>query len=218
MFDIRQKYNEIIKTIPQGVTMVAATKQRTIGDIKEAYDAGIRIVGENYVQEALGKYEKIEGLQWHLIGHLQRNKVKDALKIFDCIQSVDSVRLAREINKQCEKLSSIMPILVQVNIGEEESKHGLCPDNAFEIVTQIAEFPNLRVEGLMTMEPYFDDPEKARPYFVCMKNLFDDLKSRNIPNTDLRVLSMGMSNSYQVAIEEGSNMVRLGTLLFGSRK
>ena len=112
----------------------------------------------------------------------------------------------------------VMPILVQVNIGEEESKHGLCPDNAFEIVAQIADFPNLRLEGLMTMEPYFDDPEKARPYFVCMKKLFDDLKSRNIPNTDLKVLSMGMSNSYRVAIEEGSNMIRLGTLLFGQRR
>jgi hypothetical protein len=217
MSDIWQKYNEIIKTIPQGVTLVAATKQRSIEEIREAYIAGIKIIGENYVQEALSKYEKIEGLQWHMIGHLQRNKVKDAIKIFDCIQSVDSVRLAKEINDQCEKVSRIMPILVQINIGEEESKHGLCPDNVYEIVHQIANFPNLRIDGLMTMEPYFDDPEKARPYFVCMKHIFDDLKARNIPNINMKILSMGMSNSYQVAIEEGSNMVRIGTRLFGSR-
>lgn len=217
MSDIWQKYNEIIKTIPQGVTLVAATKQRSIEEIREAYIAGIKIVGENYVQEALSKYEKIEGLQWHMIGHLQRNKVKDAIKIFDCIQSVDSVRLAKEINDQCQKVSRIMPILIQINIGEEENKHGLCPDNAYEIAQQIANFPNLRIDGLMTMEPYFDDPEKARPYFVCMKHIFDDLKTRNIPNINMKILSMGMSNSYQVAIEEGSNMVRIGTRLFGSR-
>jgi len=217
MSDIWQKYNEIIETIPQGVTLVAATKQRSIEEIREAYIAGIKIVGENYVQEALSKYEKIEGLQWHMIGHLQRNKVKDAIKIFDCIQSVDSVRLAKEINDQCEKVSRIMPILIQINIGEEESKHGLCPDNVYEIVSQIAKFPNLQIDGLMTMEPYFDDPEKARPYFACMKRIFDDLKARNIYNTNMKILSMGMSNSYKVAIEEGSNMVRIGTKLFGSR-
>lgn len=217
MSNIKKKYEEIIETLPQGVTLVAATKQRTIEEIKEAFELGVKIAGENYVQEALNKYEKIEGLQWHLIGHLQRNKVKDALKIFDCIQSVDSVRLAKEINDQCDKFSRIMPIFIQINIGEEESKHGLCPDNFLEVVSQIAKFPNLKINGLMTMEPYFDDPENARPYFICMKRIFDDLKSRNIPNTDLKTLSMGMSNSYRVAIEEGSNMVRIGTRLFGPR-
>jgi pyridoxal phosphate enzyme (YggS family) len=217
MSDIRQKYEEIIKTIPQGVALVAATKQRTIEDIREAYDVGIGIVGENYVQEAQNKYEKIEGLKWHMIGHLQRNKVKDAIKVFDCIQSVDSIRLAKEINDQCAKLSIVMPIFIQINIGEEESKHGLCPDNTLEMVNQIAEFPNIRTEGLMTMEPYFDNPEDARPYFVCMKRIFDEIK-HNIPNTDLMILSMGMSNSYRVAIQEGSNMVRIGTSLFGPRK
>jgi len=215
---IKQRYDEIIKTIPNEVILVAATKQRTIDEIKEAYSLGINIVGENYVQEALSKYEKIDGLQWHLIGHLQRNKVKDALKIFDYIQSVDSIRLAKEINDQCEKIQKTMPILIQINIGEEESKHGLCPDNAFEIAEQITKFPNLKIEGLMTMEPYFENPEDARPYFICMKQIFEKLRSQNIPNIDLKILSMGMSNSYKVAIEEGSNMVRIGTKLFGERK
>ncbi|MGQ9610952.1 MAG: YggS family pyridoxal phosphate-dependent enzyme, partial [bacterium] len=157
-------------------------------------------------------------VRWHLIGHLQRNKVKDAVKIFDCIQSVDSLRLAEEINKQCEKINKIMPILIEVNIGGEESKYGIDPDKTADLIAQIALLPNLHVEGLMTMEPYFDDPNYARPFFKQMKQLFDEIKNMKIPNTNINILSMGMSNSYQVAIEEGSNMVRIGTKLFGPRK
>lgn len=217
MAGIKDKYNEIRKIIPHGVAVVAATKQRTIEEIEEAVRAGIEIVGENYVQEAISKYKKIKGLKWHIIGHLQRNKVKDAIKIFDCIQSVDSVRLAKEIDQQCAKLSKIMPIFIEVNIGGEENKYGTNPDEVPDLIYQIAELPNLRVEGMMTMEPYFENPEDARPYLRRMKQLFDEVKSCNIPNTDIKILSMGMSNSYQVAIEEGSNMVRIGTRLFGPR-
>jgi pyridoxal phosphate enzyme (YggS family) len=217
MADIKDRYNEIKKTIPDNVTIVAVTKQRTIKEIEEAVDAGITIFGENYVQEAMSKYKHIEGLQWHIIGHLQRNKVKDVLKIFNCIQSVDSVRLAVEIDTQCAKLARIMPILIEVNIGGEESKYGVKPDEVLETVRQIANLPNLHIEGLMTMEPYFDDPEKARPYFKLMKQIFDGIKSQNIPNVEMKTLSMGISNSYEIAIEEGSNMVRIGTKLFGHR-
>ena len=217
MASIKERYDEIKKTIPHGVTIVAATKQRTIEEIEEATRAGIEIVGENYVQEAINKYKKIEGLKWHIIGHLQRNKIKDAIKICDCIQSVDSVRLAKEIDQQCAKISKIIPIFIEVNIGSEESKSGVKPDEVIDIIRQIAEFPNLRIEGMMTMEPYFENPEDARPYLNRMKQLFDEVKSHNIPNTDIKILSMGMSNSYQVAIEEGSNMVRIGTRLFGPR-
>lgn len=212
------RYKEIIKTIPDDVELVAATKQRSIEEIKQAIDAGIKIIGENYVQEALSKYKEIENVRWHLIGHLQRNKVKDAVKIFDCIQSVDSLRLAEEINKQCEKINKIMPILIEVNIGGEESKYGIDPDKTAGLIAQIALLPNIHVEGLMTMEPYFDDPNNARPYFKQMRQLFGKIKNMKIPNTNINILSMGMSNSYRVAIEEGSNMVRIGTKLFGPRK
>ncbi len=217
-YGIKIRYEEIIRTIPDNVKLVAATKQRNIEEIKLAIDVGIKIIGENYVQEALGKYKEIENVEWHLIGHLQRNKVKDAVKIFDCIQSVDSLRLAEEINRQCEKINRIMPVLIEVNIGREESKYGIDTDKTADLITQIALLPNIHVEGLMTMEPYFDDPNDARPYFRQMKQLFDRIRDMKIPNTELSTLSMGMSNSYQVAIEEGSNMVRIGTKLFGPRK
>jgi pyridoxal phosphate enzyme (YggS family) len=217
MASIKERYDEIKKTIPHGVTIVAASKQRTIEEIEEATRSGIEIVGENYVQEAINKYKKIEGLKWHIIGHLQRNKVKDAINICDCIQSVDSVRLAREIDQQCAKMLKIMPIFIEVNIGDEESKSGVKPDEVIDIIRQIAELPNLRIEGMMTMEPYFENPEDARPCLKRMKQLFGEVKSCNIPNTDIKILSMGMSNSYQIAIEEGSNMVRIGTRLFGHR-
>jgi len=214
---IKERYEEIKKTIPQGVAIVAATKGRTIGEIEEAVKAGIEIAGENYVQEAVSKYKKIEGLKWHIIGHLQRNKAKDAIKMSDCIQSVDSLRLAKEIDQQCAKISKIMPVFIEVNIGNEESKSGANPDEILDLTHQVAELPNLRIEGMMTMEPFFENPEEARPYLNRMKQLFDEVKSHNIPNTDIKILSMGMSNSYQVAIEEGSNMVRIGTKLFGPR-
>ena len=214
---IRERYEEIKKTIPQGVTFLAATKGRTIGEIEEAAKVGIEIVGENYVQEAISKYKKIEGLKWHIIGHLQRNKAKDAIKISDCIQSVDSLRLAKEIDQQCARISKIMPVFIEVNIGNEESKSGANPDEILDLIHQVSELPNLRIEGMMTMEPFFENPEEARPYLKRMKQLFDEVKSYNIPNTDIKILSMGMSNSYQVAIEEGSNMVRIGTKLFGPR-
>ena len=214
---IKERYEEIKKTIPQGVAIVAATKGRTIGEIEEVVKAGIEIAGENYVQEAISKYKKIEGLKWHIIGHLQRNKAKDAIKISDCIQSVDSLRLAKEIDQQCAKISKIMPVFIEVNIGNEESKSGANPDEILDLTHQVSELPNLRIEGMMTMEPFFENPEEARPYLKRMKQLFDEVKSLNIPNTDIKILSMGMSNSYQVAIEEGSNMVRIGTKLFGPR-
>ena len=214
---IKERYEEIKKTIPQGVAIVAATKGRTIGEIEEAVKTGIEIAGENYVQEAVSKYKKIEGLKWHIIGHLQRNKAKDAIKISDCIQSVDSLRLAKEIDQQCARISKIMSVFIEVNIGNEESKSGANPDEVPDLIHQVSELPNLRIEGMMTMEPFFENPEEARPYLKRMKQLFDEVKSHNIPNTDIKILSMGMSNSYQVAIEEGSNMVRIGTKLFGPR-
>ena len=219
MSNIKTKCEEIRKDIPQDVTLVAATKERTVAEIQEAIAAGIEIVGENYVQEAVRKHREIgDSVKWHMIGHLQRNKVRDALRVFSLIQSVDSLRLAREIDRQCGRSGKIMPILVEINIAGEGTKYGINPDEAPDMLRQIASFPNLRVEGLMTMEPYLDDPENSRAYFKRMKRLFDEIRSYGIPGAKMRILSMGMSNSYDVAIEEGSNMVRLGTIMFGERK
>ncbi len=219
MSNIKTKCEEIRKSIPQDVTLVAATKERTVEEIQEAIAAGIEIVGENYVQEAVRKHREIgDNVKWHMIGHLQRNKVRDALSVSSLIQSVDSLRLAREIDRQCGRSGKTMPVLMEINIAGEETKYGINPDEAPDMLRQIASFPNLRVEGLMTMEPYLDNPEDSRPYFKRMKRLFDEIKSYGIPNAEMRMLSMGMSNSYEVAIEEGSNMVRIGTKLFGPRK
>ena len=213
------KCQEIRDSIPQGITLIAATKGRTPEEIQEAIDAGIDVIGENYVQEAAEKYSVIgDKARWHMIGHLQRNKVKDALKVFECIQSVDSLRLAKEIDRQCGRYGKIMPVLVEVNIAGEESKYGVKPEELTQIIQQIAALPDLRVNGLMTMEPYSHDPEVSRPHFRRMKQLFDAVKSQDIPGVEMNILSMGMSNSYQVAIEEGSNMVRLGIKLFGPRQ
>ncbi len=219
MSNMGLKCEEIRNSIPQGVTLVAATKGRTAEEIQRAIDAGIDVIGENYVQEAMRKYSAISGkARWHMIGHLQRNKVRDALKVFECIQSVDSLRLANEIDRQCGRSGKIMSVLVEINIAGEESKYGVKPEELTHITQQMAALPNLRVNGLMTMEPYSHDPEASRPHFRRMKQLFDAVKSQDIPGVAMEILSMGMSNSYQVAIEEGSNMVRLGTKLFGPRQ
>jgi len=216
MSNIDMKCKEIRNGIPLSVALVAAVKGRSAEEITEAISAGIEIIGENYVQEAIRKYSEIgDAVKWHMIGHLQRNKVKEASKIFDCIQSVDSLRLAREIDKQCGKLGKVMPVLIEINIAGEESKYGIKPEEAAAALRQIAALPNLEVEGLMTMEPYSTNSEDSRPYFKRMKQLFDDVRSQNIPNVKMKILSMGMSNSYLVAIEEGGNMVRVGTKLFG---
>jgi len=219
MSGIKAKYEEIRESISQGIAIVAATKGRTVEEIQEARAAGIEIIGENYVQEAVSKYSEIgDRVGWHMIGHLQRNKVKQAIKVFECIQSVDSLRLAEEINKQCKQSNKVMPILVEINIAGEESKYGIKPAELPDMLRQIALLPNLQIKGLMTMEPYSDNPENSRPHFERMKRLFDEVSACEIPNIAMEILSMGMSNSYQVAIEEGSNMVRLGTKLFGSRQ
>ncbi len=218
MSDIKARCERIRNSIPQGVTLVAATKGRSVEEILAAAEAGIDVAGENYVQEAVRKYSEIgDRVKWHMIGHLQRNKVKDVLRMFECIQSVDSLRLAREIHRQCERSDRIMSVLVEINIAGEESKYGIKPEELPDVLQQMADLPNLHVKGLMTMEPYFDNPEDSRPYFKNMKRLFDETKACQSHNVEMNILSMGMSNSYQVAIEEGSNMVRVGTKLFGPR-
>ncbi len=215
---IRDNVRRILDELPEGVELVAAAKTRSAEEILEAVEAGLRIVGENYLQEAEDVFEIVgDRVKWHMIGHLQRNKVKKAVRIFDMIETVDTVRLAREIDKQCAGADKVMPVLVEINSGEEEQKAGVPPDEAEGLVREMAGLDHLKVAGLMTMGPFTGDPEEARPYFRTTRAVFDRLAGLAIPGVEMKTLSMGMSNSYRVAVEEGANLVRIGTLIFGER-
>ncbi|MEE9315683.1 MAG: YggS family pyridoxal phosphate-dependent enzyme, partial [bacterium] len=183
---------------------------------EEAIAAGVNIIGESRVREAKEKYEKVESrVVWHLVGHLQRNKAKDAVKIFDLIHSVDSTKLAKEIDKQARKVGKIQKILIEVNVSGEESKYGLSPEGVIPFLQEVSGLPNIKVEGLMTMAPLYENPEDCRPCFKKLKELVEEVKTENIKNVEMTYLSMGMSNDFEVAIEEGSNMVRIGRAIFG---
>jgi len=215
---IKDNVKQILAELPPGVELVAAAKTKTPEEILEAVEAGIKIIGENYVQEAAAAFFEVgRRVKWHFIGHLQTNKVKKAIDIFDMIETVDSVELAREIDKRCAAGGKIMSILIEINSGEEEQKFGMRPADAEALIKEIAAFRNLKLEGLMTMGPFEGDPENSRPYFKVTKNLYDQVKALNLPGMDMKYLSMGMTNSYRVAIEEGANMVRIGTKIFGPR-
>ena len=215
---ITSTVKRILETLPAGVTLVAAAKARSVEGVRAAIRAGVSCVGHNYVQEAARMMPLIqEPVRWHMIGHLQRNKAKKAVQLFDMIETLDSWRLAQEIERRCAVIDKVMPVLVEVNSGREVSKTGVLPEQVDELVWQVSELAHVRIQGLMTMGPRFGDPEDARPYFRATREAFERLAAANIPNVEMRYLSMGMSNSYQVAIEEGANMVRIGTLLFGER-
>jgi pyridoxal phosphate enzyme (YggS family) len=219
MTHITQNIQQLLKELPPGVELVAAAKTRTPAEITEALNAGIKILGENYVQEAEQAYNAIGKLaQWHCIGHLQKNKVKKAVEIFDLIETVDTLDLAEEIDKRCAQIGKIMPVLIEVNSGCEEQKAGAMPQNVIPLAQAVSGLANVRLVGLMTMGPAVGDPEDSRPYFVTTRGVFDELKRLNIPNIQMKYLSMGMTNSYKVALQEGANMVRLGTLIFGERQ
>ncbi len=218
MGNIQARYMEIRKSVPDYVTIVAAAKTRTVEEIKEAIDAGIGIIGENYVQEAQKAISVLgDQAKWHMIGHLQRNKAKQAVQLFDMIETLDSWRLAEIIDRRCAAINKTMSVLVEINSGREASKTGVLPEDLDELIQKLAGLSHIRVQGLMTMGPQFGDPEDARPFFQETKKAFDRISSAGIPNIEMRYLSMGMSNSYRVAIEEGSNMIRIGTDLFGPR-
>ena len=215
---IRDNVRGILDELPEGVGLVAAAKTRSAEEILEAVEAGLRMVGENYLQEAEDAFESVgDRVQWHMIGHLQRNKVKKAVRIFDMIETVDTMRLAREIDKQCARADKVMPVLVEINSGEEEQKAGVLPDDAEGLVREMAGLEHVKVVGLMTMGPFTGDPEDARPYFRTTREIFDRLAGLAIPGVEMSTLSMGMSNSYRVAVEEGATLVRIGTLIFGER-
>ena len=218
MGNIEIRYKEIRKTIPDHVIIVAAAKTRTVDEIKEAINAGIETIGENYVQEAQKAISVLgDQAKWHMIGHLQRNKAKQAVQLFDMIETLDSWRLAEMIDRRCAAIGKTMPVLVEINIGREANKTGVVPEDVDDMIQKLAGLSHIQVQGLMTMGPQFGDPEDARSFFQETKKAFDRIASSDIPNIEMRYLSMGMSNSYRVAIEEGSNMIRIGTELFGQR-
>jgi len=215
---IKQNVSQILGELPDGIQLVAAAKTRQLGEILEAIEAGVSNIGENYVQEAERAYEVIGNkAKWHFIGHMQKNKVKRAVRIFDVIETVDSVGIAVEIDKRCAQIGKIMPVLIEVNSGREKQKSGASPEDVEKLVKEISVFPNIQVKGLMTMGPRFGDPEDSRPYFVETRKIFEELKKLNLPDIEMRYLSMGMTNSYKVAIEEGANIVRIGSKIFGER-
>lgn len=215
---IKQNVVQILSELPNGVELVAAAKTRDPGEILQAIEAGIKIVGENYVQEAEPAYEVVGNrAKWHFIGYLQRNKVKKAVKLFDMIETVDSVEIAGEIDKRCAQIGKVMPVLIEINSGREEQKSGVFPEKAEQLVREISSLQNIRVKGLMTMGPRFGNPEDSRPCFVETKKIFEKLKNLNLPNVEMRYLSMGMTNSYKIAIDEGANIVRIGSKIFGER-
>lgn len=201
------------------VTLIAVSKTKPLEMLTEVYETGIRHFGENKVQELCDKIEKMPSdVKWHMIGHLQRNKVKYLVgNQIELIHSVDSYRLAEEINIQAKKKDVIVPILVEVNIAEEESKFGISAEDAIQLVEQIAELENVRIQGLMTIAPYVVDAEENRLYFRQIKQLSVDIGNKNIDNVSMKILSMGMTGDYEVAIEEGATMVRVGTGIFGER-
>ncbi len=200
------------------VTLIAVSKTKPLEDLQAVYDLNIRDFGENKVQELTGKIEAMpEDIRWHMIGHLQRNKVKYIVDKVELIHSVDSLRLAEEISKQAIKKNVNVNILVEINIGDEESKFGISADEVKVLVRDIAKLDNIKVQGLMCVAPYVVDSEENRAFFHKIKDLSVDIMKENIDNVSMNVLSMGMSNDYQVAIEEGATMVRIGSNLFGKR-
>ena len=216
---IEENVAKILAELPEGVELVAAAKTRTPEEILRAADAGVKIIGENYVQEAQKAFELVgHKVKWHFIGHLQRNKVKKAVKVFDMIETLDSSDLATEIDKRCAQEGKVMPVLIEINSGKEPQKFGVMPDEAEHFIQELTRFENIKIRGLMTMGPAFGNPEHARPFFVETRNLFERIKSSEIHGAEMSYLSMGMTNSFKVAIEEGANIVRIGTKIFGPRE
>jgi pyridoxal phosphate enzyme (YggS family) len=215
---ITENVQRLLRELPEGVELLAAAKERTAEEISEAIRAGIKIIGENYLQDAQRVFPDVkEKANWHFIGHLQTKKVRKVVEIFDMLESVDSLRLAQEIERCCAARDKLMPVLIEVNSGREEQKYGVNPEDVLELIDEISSYPHIKIMGLMTMGPRFGNPEEARPYFEKTRELFEQIKGLHSPNVEMKYLSMGMTNSYEVALEEGANLVRIGTKIFGER-
>lgn len=229
MVDVPANYRIIIDRIgeaatkagrrPEEIKILAAAKSQSVELIRAAIIAGVRMIGENYVQEAEVKRPTVsESVEWHMIGHLQRNKAKVAIKIFDLIQSLDSVALALELNKEGKKQEKKIRTLIEVNLGGEATKSGIAKDQVTDLLRVVGDLSYLSVEGLMTVPPFKENPQEQRPCFSLLRELQVELQSLKIPNVNLKELSMGMTHDYAVAVEEGATIVRIGTALFGPRK
>ena len=204
---------------PASIRLVAVAKTHPAEAVRVAVDAGAEIIGENYIQEARAKFEAMIHLpaQWHFIGHLQSNKAKYAVRMFELIHTVDSLALGEELDRQARKAGKVQQILIQVNISREAGKSGVSSAQAVGLVRDLARLANIKVKGLMTMPPYFDDPDRARPFFAALRGMRDDIRALAIPNVDMHELSMGMTGDFEAAIEEGATLVRVGTAIFGGR-
>ena len=203
---------------PGEVTLIAVSKTKPVEMLREAYDAGARVFGENKVQEIVDKYDHMPSdVKWHMIGHLQRNKVKYIVDKVAMIHSVDSFRLAETIEKEAAKKNVTVPILIEVNVAQEESKYGLKPEEVLPFIEEIADFSHIQIKGLMTIAPYVENAEENREIFRELKKLSVDIAAKNINNVTMSVLSMGMTGDYMVAVQEGATMVRVGTGIFGAR-
>ncbi|MBE9546537.1 MAG: YggS family pyridoxal phosphate-dependent enzyme [Proteobacteria bacterium] len=224
--NVAENYKKIRKEIPEQVSIVVAAKTRTATELSEIIDAGATDIGENYVQEAKSAYEqlgeKANRVRWHLIGSLQKNKINKALPIFDIIQTIGDYEIAENIDKKVERAGKkIVPVCIEINIGSEFTKYGVKPEfkSIEELIRKISDnLKYLKIVGLMTMGPRVGDPEDSREYFRKTKEIFERIKTLSLPRVEMKILSMGMSNSYEVAIQEGSNLVRIGTSIFGERK
>lgn len=218
---VRENVNKAIERSgrnPEDVTLIAVSKTKPITDLFEAYEEGVRDFGENKVQELMDKYELMpKDVRFHMIGHLQKNKVKYLIGKAYLIHGVDSFELAQVIQKESVKANVITNILVEVNVAREETKFGIFPEEAVNLIKKISELSNVRIKGLMTIAPYVDNPEDNRQHFVALRQLGIDINNQNIDNVFIGIYSMGMTGDYQVAIEEGATMVRVGTGIFGAR-
>ena len=218
---VRRNIVEACKAVnrdPSEVTLISVSKTKPVSMLQEAYDAGSRDFGENKVQEIMDKYPQLPSdIRWHMIGHLQRNKVKYIVDKVALIHSVDSLRLAETIENEAAKHNVTVPILIEVNVAQEESKFGLKTEEVLSLVESIAVLPHINIKGLMTIAPYVEDPEENREIFRELKKLSVDIAAKNINNVNMSVLSMGMTGDYQVAVQEGATMVRVGTGIFGER-
>ena len=217
---IRQNIARLLADLPNGVEVVAAAKTRTPEEVLGVVQAGVKIIGENYVKEAKRAYELVgKRAKWHFIGTFQKHNVRrKVLEMFDMIETVDSLEIAREIDKRCAQIGKIMPVLIEVNSGREPQKSGVLPEDVEQSIREMSSLRNIKVMGLMTMGPRFGNPEDSRPYFVETRRIFEKIKMQELPNVEMRYLSMGMTNSYKVALEEGANIVRIGTKIFGERE
>jgi pyridoxal phosphate enzyme (YggS family) len=215
---IYDSIRKIKAELPEDVILVAAAKTRTLEEVKAVIAAGVEHIGYNYVQEALPIiYEIGDGAVWHMIGHLQTNKAKYVAESFDWMETIDSWHLAKYLDHRCEMIGRDMPVLIEINSGKESNKTGVLPGKIDGLVEKMSSLKHLKLQGIMTMGPRFGDPENSRPYFKLTRGIFERIAKMDLPNVEMNYLSMGMSNSYPIAVEEGANMVRIGTKLFGER-